>query len=231
MSRVPLCTHLPWTQFAPPPPSPPPLPPPPSPRPYPFDTTPLQVKEEPKEEETAEDVDSADVPMEDLEESITTYMCPKIEAEMVSVPKLEPSERLKAPILSAEDEVLVLKEPSECKVTVDVESDFVSEPQEHRTVERTKARCDIDGRTLYALCETTRTAVPFDYAQTSATPVVTLPLDETEAVTALDESLAAVEESTERDEFGRPLRPTNFTEWHECAQLGDLIALPYVVID
>ncbi|KAJ0171042.1 hypothetical protein K1T71_013241 [Dendrolimus kikuchii] len=34
-----------------------------------------------------------------------------------------------------------------------------------------------------------------------------------------------------RDEFGRPVRPSNFTEWHECAKLGSLIALPYVVLD
>ncbi|KAG7297084.1 hypothetical protein JYU34_020025 [Plutella xylostella] len=234
MSRVPLCTHLPWTEFAPPPPSPPPPPPPPSPRPYPIDTLPPpEVKEEANGDGSSdEDPEEAKVEPMDLEESIASYKCTKIEAEMVGIAPLEPSERLKAPILTAEDEELVHAEPK-CDVKMDVQSEFASEPQEHRTVERTKVvpKCDIDGRTLYSMCESARVGVPYSYEQASPAPVVTLPLEITDAADVLDLALQHADASTDRDEMSRPLRPDNFTEWHECARLGDLIALPYVVID
>uniref|UniRef100_A0A2A4JA35 Mediator of RNA polymerase II transcription subunit 26 n=1 Tax=Heliothis virescens TaxID=7102 RepID=A0A2A4JA35_HELVI len=48
-----------------------------------------------------------------------------------------------------------------------------------------------------------------------------------------DAALAAALEAADsgRDELGRPARPERFAEWHECARLGELVALPYVVID
>lgn len=210
MSRVPLCTHLPWTEFAPAPPEPPPPPSPPPMRPYPIEEP---VKEE-IEEEIAED---------EKVDSKVDYNCP-IEAEMVGVPNLEPSERLKAPLLSTEE---VKQFGATEKTEVDVTDDFKSEQRDHRTVERTKV--ELDGRTLFSLCESAIESVPFTYSQTSCAPVVTLPEDDGDEV--LESTLRSAEAESSVDELGRPPRPTLFTEWHECAKLGDLIALPYVVID
>lgn len=232
MSKVPLCTHLKWTDFAPDPPSPPPFKPHPTPRPYPFEDLEnvkikLELKEEVKVSESPEQMD-----VEDVEITLTSYVCPKIEAEMVSVPVLEPSERLKAPILTNEEKSLVIKcetQETTVKVISDVEkSDFISNETDHRTVERTKVS-DLDGRTLYETCGMARDSIRYNYSQTSSTPVVTLPLEVSEAAVVLDSALESV--TTESDAFGKPARSSNFTEWHECAMLGDLIALPYVVID
>lgn len=228
MARVPLCTHIPWTSFAPQPPSPPPPKSPPPLRPYP---SPLREDTEVKLECT-ETEPEAKVKEEPEEKPVVT-----IEAEMVGVPNLEPSERLKAPLLSVEDEKQFNAEP---RVSVKVEKQFVSVSPEHRTVERTKE--DLDGQKLYELCGTALRAVPYTYDQAASAPVVTLPAmpevegsceteREVEACEVLEKALQEAEEGTSRDELGRPVRPARFAEWHECARLGDLIALPYVVID
>ncbi|CAK1595381.1 unnamed protein product [Parnassius mnemosyne] len=208
ISRVPICTHLPWTEFAPPPPDPPPPPSPPPPRPYPVED------EAPEETEVKVEPDSPKT-----EEIV--YECPKVEAEMVGVPNLEPSERLKAPLLSVEEKKQFGE--SEPVVKMEVQEEFVSEPQEHRTVERTKE--ELDGKGLYALCESARNAIPYKYEQASIAPVVSLSTDR------LEETFADAAAETTRDELDRPPRHVRFAEWHECAKLGDLIALPYVVID
>ncbi|XP_037295343.1 WAS/WASL-interacting protein family member 1 isoform X2 [Manduca sexta] len=213
MAAVPLCTHLPWTEFAPPPPDLPPPPEPPPLRPYPIDDE-VEVKAEPKEEGDDESEDA---------ESKPEAECPKMEPEMIGVPSLEPSERLKAPILSAEDETQFGK--SEPGVELDVQDAFKTEPQEHRTVERTKEE-PLDGRALHAECVRCAAAVRYDYAQLQPAPVLALPAAEA----ALAAALAAVD-AAERDALCRPARPPRFAEWHECARLGDLVALPYVVID
>ncbi|XP_039760921.1 pollen-specific leucine-rich repeat extensin-like protein 1 isoform X2 [Pararge aegeria] len=229
MARVPLCTHIPWSDFAPRPPSPPPPKSPPPLRPYP---SPIHEGIDVKLEST-EDVPEAKV-KEKMEYAKTM---PVVEAEMVGIPTLEPSERLKAPLLSIEDEKQF---DSEQRVVVKVEKKFVSVSPEHRTVERTKE--DLDGRMLYSLCETAIRTVPFNYEQTAAAPIVTLPpipevegscdpSTEVQACETLDKALEEAAESTGRDSFGRPVPPTLFAEWHECARLGELIALPYVVID
>lgn len=209
MSRVPLCTHLPWTEFAPQPPEPPPPPSPPPMRPYPIEEPAEEIKEEIEEEAGID--------------TKVDYKCP-IEAEMVGVPNLEPSERLKAPLLSTEE----VKQFGVTVLTkVDVTDNFKSEQQDHRTVERTKV--DLDGRTLVSMCESAKESVPYTYSQTSSAPVVTLPEDD--GADVLESTLKSAEAESSIDELGRPPRPTLFTEWHECAKLGDLIALPYVVID
>lgn len=154
------------------------------------------------------------------------YKC-SIKAETPSVPSLEPSERLKAPLLSNED----VKHfgTSAVPVKMDVVEAFMSEEEDHRTVERTKE--DLDGRKLYALCETALETIPYAYGQTDYAPVVTLPVDVSQGEEVLAQALNDMASDRTIDELGRPPRPTNFTEWHECAKLGDLIALPYVVID
>ncbi|KAJ2939435.1 hypothetical protein O0L34_g10867 [Tuta absoluta] len=212
MSRVPLCTHLPWTEFAP---SPPELPPPPSPppmRPYPID--PPEVKEE---------IEDSEMKTETTVKS--DYKC-VIEPEIMSLPNLEQSERLKAPLLLTED--VKNFDNSVVPTPMEVSEDFKLEQRDHRTVERTKF--DIDGKTLYELCGNAIESVPYDYSQTASAPVVTLPQDD-EAPSVLESALESVAADRQVDELGRPPRPENFTEWHECAKLGDLIALPYVVID
>lgn len=216
MSKVPLCLHIPWTEFAPHPPE---LPPPPSPppiRPYPID----EVKEEKleiKSEENSPDSEATDCSVEDV----------NIEAEMVSIPNLEPSERLKAPILSVDEETQFFA--TEKPEQMEVEDAFETKHQDHRTVERTKE--DMNGQQLYDLVQRTIDNIPYDYSQMSLPPVVTLPEEAEEAGSALEEALTRSEAETERLEFDRPPRPDNFSEWHECARLGELIALPYVVID
>ncbi|XP_063370158.1 uncharacterized protein LOC134658405 [Cydia amplana] len=191
MSRVPLCTHLPWTEFAPAPPEPAPAPDPPPGRPYPVD--------EPSPElDTERDEKSRDVEV-----------------------KVEPSERLKP----TETVLKVIK----CESASEVPDEFASEQKDHRTVEKTKS--SLDGRALYDACRSAIQSIPFVYGQTFAAPTVTLPEETAEVSDALESALAAAAESTERDNLGRPSRSGAFAEWHECAKLGELIALPYVVID
>ncbi|XP_013174656.1 PREDICTED: WAS/WASL-interacting protein family member 3-like [Papilio xuthus] len=204
LSRVTLCKHIPVDEFAPPPPDIPPPPSPPPPRPYPVD----------------EEVEAPEIKPEPecVKTEVMEYECPKVEPEMVSVPSLEPSERLKAPLLTVEDERQFGAEPV---VKMEVEEEFVSEPQEHRTVERTKE--ELDGKGLYALCQRAMDAIPYSYAQAGSAPV--LPLAAAEQGAMLEEVDSCP------DEMGRPQRAPRFAEWHECARLGDLIALPYVVID
>lgn len=69
----------------------------------------------------------------------------EVEPAGVGAPPLEPSERLKAPILSADDERSF---PSERAGAADepVHKHFATEPQDHRTVERTKAPPVLDPR-------------------------------------------------------------------------------------
>lgn len=83
----------------------------------------------------------------------------------------------------------------------------------------------MDGRALYELCAKARASIAFGYDQTESAPLASLH-DDADALTA---ALATTD--TVRDDLGRPLPATDFAEWHECAMLGDLIALPYVVID
>lgn len=219
MSKVPLCTHLPWTEFAP---SPPDLHPPKSPpplRPYPIEETPIKEEmPDPENEETSVGSD---------EEKYVKDISPKVEAEMVSVPNLEPSERLKAPILSPEEETHFTK--NEGTLKMEVADSFETKHLDHRTVERTKE--NLTGQDLFNMVRQTADDIPCDYDQIYSTPVVTLPEDEYTAIETLEEAMNRAEAETERDDLGRPLRPTNFTEWHECTRLGELIALPYVVID
>ncbi|XP_069362460.1 uncharacterized protein [Maniola hyperantus] len=226
MYRVPLCTHIPWTTFAPPPPSPPPPKSPPPLRPYP---SPTHQSDDIK----LESLENLSEPCKEIEEKAI----PKVECEMVGIPNLEPSERLKAPLLSIEEEKQFNSEP---RIVTEVVKQFVCESPEHRTVERTKE--DIDGQMLYSLCEKASNAVPYTYSQAASAPIVTLPPlpeiegsceppKEIEASETLEKALDESAENTSRDEMGRPVRATLFAEWHECARLGDLIALPYVVID
>ncbi|OWR53132.1 Mediator of RNA polymerase 2 transcription subunit 26 [Danaus plexippus plexippus] len=236
MSRVPICERLPWTEFAPspPPPSPPPSPPPL--RPYP---SPLREEVFPDLPEPDDDsADSSTTPnvIEATSEDEPREK-PVIEPAMVGLAYMEPGERLKAPLLDDDDDYQ-LGEP---RREVTVEKSFVSEPQEHRTVERTKE--DIDGRTLYGLCEAALASVPYRYSQAAAAPVLTLPqliereneppdhVAEDEAAKLLEGALETAAADPALDELGRPQRPLSFAEWHECARLGDLVALPYVVID
>lgn len=230
LARVPLCAHLPWTEFAPAPPDAPPPPSPPPLRPYP--------DPEPETDETLPCApahasparpDTPDAPHAPRVEVKAEYERPKIEPEMMSLPNLEPSERLKAPILSAED-VTQFGEP---RRDVEAAKEFVAASPEHRTVEKTKAE-HVDGRALYALCEEALRRAPYRYEQSACAPVLTLPAPPApaeEAEAALERALADAAAATERDALGRPVRPALFAEWHECARLGDLVALPYVVID
>ncbi|XP_045539643.1 translation initiation factor IF-2-like [Papilio machaon] len=204
LSRVTLCKHIPVHEFAPPPPDIPAPPSPPSPRPYPVD-----------EETEAPEIENEP---ECVKTEVMEYECPEVQPEMVSVPSLEPSERLKAPLLSVEDERQFGAEPV---VKMEVEEQFVSEPQEHRTVERTKE--ELDGKGLYALCQRAMDAIPYSYAQAASAPVLSL--------SAVEQGATLEEVDSCPDELGRPQRAPRFAEWHECARLGDLIALPYVVID
>lgn len=221
MSRVPLCTHLSWTEFAPAPPDPPPPPSPPPIRPYPIDDTPV-------EEEPADDDDSSDekptseqLPAEETKPPVKAEPAETVEAEMVGVPTLEPSERLKAPLLTAEDESAwsPAARPGSPGAVL---SPGVSAPA-HRTVERTKG----GGMMLRDAVASAIRAVPYDYNQLEAAPVLSA---ETVASDAAVET-ALAEATADRDDFGRPVRSARFAEWHECAQLGSLTALPYVVID
>lgn len=233
MVAVPLCTHLPWTEFAAPPPELPPPPSPPPPRPYPLDDDAEPAPEpgaaDPAPEPGAADPDPAPAPGPAVAEAPTAVPPPGpvVEPEMVSAPPLEPSERLKAPIIATEDETLFRVKKCD-SVKTDVPDEFESEQQEHRTVERTKS--SLDGRALYELCAGANRAVPFNYGQTFAAPTVTLP-EASGAAPALAAALARAAAATRRDARARPEREPGFAEWHECAQLGDLLALPYVVID
>ncbi|XP_063543124.1 proteoglycan 4-like [Cydia strobilella] len=203
MSRVPLCTHLPWTEFAPAPPEPAPAPDPPPIRPYPIDEPSPEVKTEVEDED--EDEKSQDMEVDAKEEV-----------------KVEPSERLKP----TEETVLkVIK----CESASAVPDEFASEQKDHRTVEKTKS--SLNGQELYDTCQSAIDSIPFVYGQTFAAPTVTLPEESTEVSDALESALATAAESTERDNLGRPSRSGAFAEWHECAKLGELVALPYVVID
>ncbi|KAI5639019.1 TFIIS helical bundle-like domain-containing protein [Phthorimaea operculella] len=182
------------------------------PLPYPIDLP--EIKEE---------IEDSEIKIETTVKS--DYKC-VIEPEIMSLPNLEQSERLKAPLLLTED--VKNFDNSVVPTPMEVSEDFKLEQRDHRTVERTKF--DIDGKTLYEMCENAIESVPYDYSQTASAPVVTLPQDD-EAPSVLESALEAVAADRQVDELGRPPRPDNFTEWHECAKLGDLIALPYVVID
>lgn len=213
MDRVPLCPTLPWTEFAPAPPDPPPPPSPPSPRPYPLD-------EEPPPEDDSLSANSPNIKQEnDTPEEDS--------AEMKCVPDSDSIDRLKAPLISAEVEIKL--EKSEPEVKIEVTEEHAMEPRDHRTVERTKE--ELNGRVLYETCQQTIERIVYDYGQMAKAPVVTLPAEEADAREVLADALAAVQAEDEPDELGRPQRPPNFAEWHECARLGELIALPYVVID
>ncbi|RVE48349.1 hypothetical protein evm_007009 [Chilo suppressalis] len=230
MSNVPICTHLPWTEFAPAPPSPPPLPDPPSPRPYPVEDSTDIVKTEPDPP-----------PPPDIDPIAEAKPIIKIEPQPVSLPVLEQSERLKPPILNEEDEIQFGK--AEILPKLEIQAEFKNEIQEHRTVERTKIidRVDLDGRALVEQCDTARSSIPWDYEQMAKAPEFSFGIEiaEEEEELALETALVTSAESMEsadptestRDSLGRPLPPQRFSEWHECAKLGDLIALPYVVID
>ncbi|CAH4032775.1 unnamed protein product [Pieris brassicae] len=229
MSRLPLCRHIPATEFAPSPPSPPPRPPPPSPRPYPIE----------------------DIKAED-ESSSPSLM--KTESEMEIDIKPEINERLKpSPTQNVDKQPTIeVKEIKE-----EPQQQFSVTSPGHRTVERTKENNEglsdpiedkmdldvkeekvvqkvlesptfnLDGRTLYENCVSCVNSVPFRYENASCAPVLTFPREDVSD--SVNNALESIE--TERDEIGRPVKATHFAEWHECAKLGDLIALPYVVID
>ncbi|CAG4985247.1 unnamed protein product [Colias eurytheme] len=246
LARVPVCLHLPADEFAPAPPSPPPPPPPPSPRPYPIDETPPETKEC-KEESGDEDTsDSKDmVPageakeIKDLKETSELKEEPsdlktELDIKADSDCKVEPmevdvdiksedvNERLKPPPSPQESEQRI-EETKETKE--EPEQKFSVTSPEHRTVERTKD--DIDGRTLYEKCVSCINSVTYSYGQAATAPVLTFPTEDVQAT--VSRALDGV--GTERDPLGRPVKPAHFAEWHECALLGDLVALPYVVID
>lgn len=214
LSRVQLCSHLPWTSFAPPPPDLPPPPEPPPLRPYP--------EPEPEPDEDADKLDvKPDVKMEvksepEVKEEI------EVEAEMVGVPTLEPSERLKAPILMPEDETSFGVAARAGPAPAD--SHAAGAPQ-HRSVPRTKHMPG--GAALVAAVREASAAVPYSYAELTCAPVL--------ARAALHDEHALVAQLHDvpdaRDALGRPAPADKFAEWHECACLGELIALPYVVID
>lgn len=213
LSQVPLCAHLPWTEFAPPPPDPPPPPSPPPLRPYPVD--------EPKETPDDDEEESVDVKLEikrepEMKEEI------EVEAEMVGVPTLEPSERLKAPLLTPEDETQFGASQRGGPLAA---RHFATEPPQHRTVARTKAEPG-GGAALVAACRAAAAAAPAGYAQLLPAPQLARPALAADAALA-----AALRADGPRDPLGRPARPQRFAEWHECASLGSLVALPYVVID
>ncbi|XP_061724864.1 proteoglycan 4-like isoform X1 [Cydia pomonella] len=204
MSRVPLCTHLPWTEFAPAPPELAPAPDPPPIRPYPVDEPGPEVKPE------VEDDEQEDKSREDMEVDAKEEV------------KVEPSERLKP---TDETVLKVIK----CESASEVPDEFASEQKDHRTVEKTKSA--LDGQALYDTCQSALRSIEYSYGQTFAAPTVTLPEEAAEVSDALEAALSAAAEATERDGRGRPSRSGAFAEWHECARLGELVALPYVVID
>lgn len=214
LSQVQLCSHLPWTSFAPPPPDLPPPPEPPPLRPYPEpDPEPVDQDEDAEESDVKPEIKREPVVKEEIE----------VEAEMVGVPTLEPSERLKAPILMPEDE-------KSFGVTVRADSAAVEQhataaPQ-HRSVPRTKEELP-GGAALVAAVRAASAAVPYSYSQLLAAPV--LSRDVLQSDSALAAALTPPDSS--RDALGRPARAHKFAEWHECARLGALVALPYVVID
>ncbi|XP_028177647.1 vegetative cell wall protein gp1-like [Ostrinia furnacalis] len=222
MYKVPICESIPMCTFAPPPLSPPPPPSPPPPRPYPLDPDP----DAPGKGEGEEmDVDRSPEKCLLEETSPIKYESIKIEPEAVGAPPLEPSERLKAPLL-APDEAPAAPDPPACPPPA-------NQPPAHRTVEKTKEEPELDGRALYDQCRRAIDSIPYDYAQLRTAPEITLPVgvdNEEEAQAMVDNELEA-EREDERDELGRPVRPRRFAEWHECARLGGLVALPYVVID
>lgn len=213
MSQVQLCAHLPWTEFAPPPPDLPPPPEPPPLRPYP------EPEPEPMDED--EDADEADVKPEIKREPAVKEEI-EVEAEMVGVPTLEPSERLKAPILMPEDEKSFGASARAGPTAVDTHE--AAAPQ-HRSVPRTKEQPG--GAALVAAVRAASAAVPYSYAQLQSAPV--LPRAALQSEEALSAALQSAE--AERDALGRPPPARHFAEWHECAALGALVALPYVVID
>ncbi|KAJ8705207.1 hypothetical protein PYW07_011034 [Mythimna separata] len=214
MSQVTLCAHLPWSSFAPPPPDLPPPPEPPPLRPYP--------EPEPEPNETGEDAEEEDVKPEVKREPAVKEEI-EVEAEMVGVPTLSASERLKAPILMPEDE-------KSFGVTVPTDSAAVEQhataaPQ-HRSVPRTKEPLP-GGAALVAAVRAASDAVPYRYEEFLCAPV--LPRSALRSDSELDAALVSAD--TARDALGRPVPARKFAEWHECASLGELIALPYVVID
>ncbi|KAL0859639.1 hypothetical protein ABMA27_010763 [Loxostege sticticalis] len=225
MYKVPICTHIPLSTFAPAPPSPAPPPSPPPPRPYPLEPEPV-----PSPERMDEDDEKC---LEVKEERPPIKLEPiKIEPEVVGAPPLPGGERLKPPLLSPGDE----PEPSPAGPAPPPPPPklFASESPEHRTVEKTKEplRPDLTGQQLFDECRRVIDSIPYDYSQLRAAPELTLPVglhDEEHAAALVEGVLEA--DDTSRDELGRPPRPARFAEWHECARLGSLVALPYVVID
>ncbi|XP_038219341.1 mediator of RNA polymerase II transcription subunit 26-like [Zerene cesonia] len=168
-----------------------------------------ELKEEPSDLKTEIDIKAiSDCKVEPMDVDIT------FKSEDVN-------ERLK-PAPSPEESERRIEETKEAKE--EPEQKFSVTSPEHRTVERTK---DIDGRTLYEKCVSCINSVPYSYGQAANAPVLTFPTED--VLENVSQALDSVE--TERDELGRPVKPTHFAEWHECAMLGDLIALPYVVID
>ncbi|XP_072946108.1 uncharacterized protein [Epargyreus clarus] len=230
LARVPLGLDLPWTEFAPPPPSPPPPPPTPPPRPYPLEDPPPPPPEPADDDDPGSPPDARPEPpaspAPDPGAAAARDDGPRIEAEAVRIAPLEPSERLKAPLLDAEEEAQFEARASPA-ADAPPAREFALEPSSHRTVERTKA--DIDGRALLAACDAALRAAPCSYAQAAAAPVLAL-AEAARGEAALRAALAPAAAEA-RDALGRPPRPALFAEWHECARLGELLALPYVVID
>lgn len=222
LSRVQLCTHLPWTSFAPPPPDLPPPPEPPPLRPYP--------EPEPEPVERDEAADDPDVKSEIKREPVKEEI--EVEAEMVGVPTLEPSERLKAPILMPEDETS-FGVAARCGPAC-ADQHAAGAPQ-HRSVPRTRGSPDrtapdepaTGGAALVQAARAAWAAAPCGYDVLAAAPVLARAALEDDA--ALSTALSDVPD--ERDALGRPAPAHKFSEWHECAALGSLVALPYVVID
>ncbi|CAK1546636.1 unnamed protein product [Leptosia nina] len=230
MSRVPICTHIPTSHFAPSPPSPPPKPPPPSPRPYPIDDVP-----EPKGFEDSpspsliEDVDMKEVKVETnerLKPSPTPHVDEK-QMEDIKVMKEEP--QLQFSMTSPEHRTVerTKEQDSDHKDPDMINQKDLDLKDSKNLVQKLRPKVDLDGRTLYEKCVSCIRSVPYSYEHASSAPVLTFPVENVSD--SVSEALESAE--TERDDLGRPVRASHFAEWHECAKLGDLIALPYVVID
>ncbi|XP_041983541.1 vegetative cell wall protein gp1-like isoform X3 [Aricia agestis] len=230
MARVPVCAHLPWTEFAPAPPSPPPPPDPPELRPYPWpdEEPPAPAPLDPDDVPTRSPSPELEPEPEPVKRPVLKVEYPAtVEAEAVGVPILEPSERLKAPLLSPEEAAQYGAEPARAAPAT---RSFACESPEHRTVERTKREegVEVDGRALCGLCAAALRAATWRYEQAAPAPVLGA------AALADDAALNGALEAAyagERDALGRPARAERFAEWHEPARLGDLVALPYVVLD
>ncbi|CAH1643857.1 unnamed protein product [Spodoptera littoralis] len=204
MSRVPLCTHLPWTEFAPPPPDLPPPPEPPPLRPYPpIDPEPAEASEDAEQDEVDVKPDVKREPKEHTE----------VEAEMVE------RETEGAPAVGrGESQLGVARREAESPAR-----QFAAAAPQHRSVPRTRA----EPASLLADATAAASLAPFSYAQLDGASV--LPRAALASDAALAAALAAA--PAERDGLGRPARAARFAEWHECARLGELVALPYVVLD